>query len=222
MGVFSRSEVRRTLIAAGVSDENIDKALNDLISLHISVVDPLKENNDELKHETAKLSEVQAELDKVKKDLETANNTIKTAEKDNYKGKYESATQELEKLKNDYAAKEISAKRDSIIKQAAKERKYSDEAISILLDSKADYSAKIELDKDGNATNLDDIFKTIAADKPMLTPKTETSTAKLANPPANTGGTKPITKEEIMAIKNTAERQQKIAENPELFGIAKD
>lgn len=38
------------------------------------------------------------------------------------------------------------------------------------------------------------------------------------NPPkAGTGGTKPITKDEIMAVKDRAERQRLIAENPQLF-----
>lgn len=37
---------------------------------------------------------------------------------------------------------------------------------------------------------------------------------------AGVSGTKPaITKDEIMAIRDTRERQQKIAENPELFGL---
>lgn len=38
------------------------------------------------------------------------------------------------------------------------------------------------------------------------------------NPPkVGTGGTKPITKDEIMAVKDRAERQRLIAENPQLF-----
>lgn len=38
------------------------------------------------------------------------------------------------------------------------------------------------------------------------------------NPPkAGTGGAKPITKDEIMAVKDRAERQKLIAENPQLF-----
>lgn len=38
------------------------------------------------------------------------------------------------------------------------------------------------------------------------------------NPPkAGTSGTKPITREEIMAVKDRAERQKLIAENPQLF-----
>lgn len=38
------------------------------------------------------------------------------------------------------------------------------------------------------------------------------------NPPkAGTGGAKPITREEIMAVKDRAERQKLIAENPQLF-----
>ena len=38
------------------------------------------------------------------------------------------------------------------------------------------------------------------------------------NPPkAGTGGTKPVTREQIFAVKNRAERQKLIAENPQLF-----
>lgn len=217
---FSRSEVRRTLIAAGISDENIDKALNDLISLHVSVVDPLKENNDELKHETAKLTEVQAELEKVKKDLETANKTIETANKEDYKGKYEKANADLEKLKNDYATKETVANQKSVLKGGLKAAGYSD-ASQRLIVNRSDYASKIEFDKDGNATNLDAIIKDIQADGDFsgFTPKVETEKHTPANPPANSGGKNSISWDDIDKIKDTAERQKAMIENMESLGI---
>ena len=43
--------------------------------------------------------------------------------------------------------------------------------------------------------------------------------AKTETPPANTGGAQAKSKEEIMKIENTADRQKAIAENHELFGI---
>jgi len=40
-----------------------------------------------------------------------------------------------------------------------------------------------------------------------------------SNPPGNNGKSNSMTKEKIMSIKNTAERQKAISENPELFGL---
>ena len=209
---FKRSD----LVALGIEPEKIQT----LIEWHSDTVKALQAKIAENEDNSDKLAKVQAELDEAKKSLDTANKTIAANEKDNYKGKYESLQAELEKVKSDYASKEIAAKRDSIIKKAAKERKYSDEAISILLDSKADYSSRIELDNDGNATNLDDVFKAIATDKPMLTPKEDVSAPVIANPPANTGGAKKaVTWDDIDKISNTAERQEMIANNMESLGL---
>ena len=206
---------RKDLEAIGIEPEKI----NAIIGWHMDTVKGLQAQINDAETKADKLTEVQAELDKVKKDLETANKTIEAASKDDYKGKYETATAELEKLRNDYANKEISAKKETTLKKAAKERKYSDESIAILLDSKADYCSKVEFDDKGNATNLDDLFKTIAADKPMLTPKIESAPASIPNPPANTGSKKAMSWEDIDKITDTAERQAAIAENMEALGI---
>ena len=207
---------RSDLAALGIEPEKIQT----IIDWHMETVKALQSRIAEHEDSEEKLSKVQDELDKVKKDLATANKTIETANKDDYKGKYESVTAELEKVKSDYAAKEEATKRDLIFKNKAKERKYSDEAIKILLDSKADYSSRIELDKDGKATNLDAIFEAIAADVPVLTPKADSEPPKIANPPANTGSAKkPMSWDDIDKIKDTKERQKAMAENMEALGI---
>lgn len=208
---FKRSD----LAALGIEPEKIQT----LIDWHSDTVKALQAKIAEHEDNADKLSKVQEELDKVKNDLATANATIEAANKDDYKTKYESAVADLEKVKSDYAAKESAAKKELIIKNAAKERKYDDDAISILLDSKADYSSRIELDKDGKATNLDDIFKAIAADKPMLVPHIEDKPPTIANPPANTGGQKAITWDDIDKIADTKERQKVMYENMKALGI---
>ena len=207
---------RSDLAALGIEPEKIQT----IIDWHSETVKALQAKIAENEDNGDKLAKAEAELAEAKNSLEKANKTIEAANKDDYKGKFESLQAELEKVKSDYVAKETAAKRDSIIKKAAKERKYSDEAISILLDSKADYSSRIELDKDGKATNLDDIFKAIATDKPMLTPKEETAPPTIANPPANTGGgKKAVTWDDIDKITDTKERQNMIAQNMEALGI---
>ena len=208
---FKRSD----LAALGIEPEKIQT----LIDWHSDTVKALQAKIAEHEDNADKLSKVQEELNKVKKDLATANATIEAANKDDYKTKYESAVADLEKVKSDYAAKESAAQKELIIKNAAKERKYDDDAISILLDSKADYSSRIELDKDGKATNLDDIFKAIAADKPMLVPHIDDKPPTIANPPANTGGKKAVTWDDIDKIKDTKERHKAMAENMEALGI---
>ena len=209
---FKRSD----LAALGIEPEQIQT----IIDWHMETVKALQSRIAENEDNADKLTKVQDELDKVKKDLDTANKTIEAANKDDYKGKYESATAELAKVKSDYAAKEEAAKRDLIFKSKAKERKYSDEAIKILLDSKADYSSRIELDKDGKATNLDAIFEAIAADVPVLTPKADAEPPKIATPPANTGGAKkPMSWDDIDKIKDTKERQKVMSENMEALGL---
>lgn len=218
---YTVKQITAILSNHGMPLENCAAAAEELCGRHKADLDSIKEERDSLKAAATTVEALKEQLAESEKKLKESNDKLSAAEKerDDYKGKSETSSAELEKLKSDYAAKETVAKKESVIKRAAKERKYSDEAISILLDSKADYSGRVEFDKDGNATNLDDIFTAIAVDKPMLTPKTETTSVALANPPANTGGKKALTKEDIMGIKNTAERQQAIAENPELFGI---
>lgn len=210
---FKRSD----LAALGIEPEKIQT----LIDWHMETVKGLQAEIDRSKDTNDKLTNVQAELDKVKKDLETANKTIAAAEKDDYKGKYESATQELEKLKADTAAKETTTAKQTALKGKLKEAGYSDRAMSLII--RNGFADSVEIDENGQAKNLDDVIKSIQSDNDFsgFTPEIKETKHTPANPPANAGGTKPITKEEIMAIKNTAERQQKIAENPELFGIAK-
>ena len=79
---------------------------------------------------------------------------------------------------------------------------------------------KFEVDKDNNIKDADKLFDGVDNEWGMFKGTTHVEGAKTATPPQNTGG-KSITKEEIMNIKNTAERQKKIAENPELFGLPK-
>lgn len=206
---------RKFLAALGLDADKIDE----VITAHTESTEALKTQIAESKANSDKFTNVQAELDKVKKDLESANKTIAAAEKDDYKGKYESATQELEKLKADTAAKETATAKQTALKGKLKEAGYSDRAMSLII--RNGFADSVEIDENGQAKNLDDVIKSIQSDNDFsgFTPEIKETKHTPANPPANAGGGKAITKEEIMAITNTAERQQKIAENPELFGI---
>ena len=74
----------------------------------------------------------------------------------------------------------------------------------------------LKLDKDGKLENVDKLKADIEKDWADFKVTTTTKGAQVENPPANNGKAK-RSKEEIMAIKNTSERQQAIAENLDLF-----
>lgn len=209
---FKRSD----LAALGIEPEKIQT----LIDWHMETVKGLQAEIDRSKDTNDKLTNVQAELDKVKKDLESANRTIAAAEKDDYKGKYESATQELEKLKADTAAKETATAKQTALKGKLKEVGYSDRAMSLII--RNGFANDVEIGEDGKATNLDDVIKSIQSDNDFsgFTPEVKETKHTPANPPANTGGgKKPLTWEEIDKIKDIGERQKAMAENMDSLGI---
>lgn len=205
---------RKFLAALGIEPEKVDE----IISAHAEVVEGLKAQNAESKDAAAQLAKVTAQLEAAQKSLAEAEQKIAEAEKADYKGKFEAEKAAREKLESDVAAKEEAAKKEAALTAAAKAKKYSDDAIALILDSKQDYASRIQFGEDGKPTNAGDILAEIAADRPALVPKTTATHHTPATPPANEGAGKP-TKEEIMAIKNTADRQRAIAENPEVFGL---
>ena len=110
---FKRSD----LAALGIEPEKIQT----LIDWHSETVKALQAKLDESKDTADKLAEVQAELAQVKKDLSTANKTIEAANKDDYKGKYEAISAELEQFKSDAAAKETATAKKAALKAELKQ-----------------------------------------------------------------------------------------------------
>ncbi|MDE6835295.1 MAG: hypothetical protein K2J39_13780, partial [Ruminococcus sp.] len=88
-----------------------------------------------------------------------------------------------------------------------------------LIANKSDFADLLATSEDGSPTNIDEVISAIQADDDFscFTPKIENLSHIPANPPSNSGGG--WTKEKIMAVRNTAERQALIAENRRIFGI---
>lgn len=72
--------------------------------------------------------------------------------------------------------------------------------------------------KDGQLEDSEALAESIKSEWGDFVTKTITKGASVDDPPGGGGTGK--TRDEIMAIKDTAERQAAIAENPELFGLA--
>lgn len=157
---------RKALKAMGLTDEQIDS----IIELHTESTDAIKADRDKYKEDAEKLSDVQRQLDE-------ANSKISAAEKDDYKGKYESEKAAHDKLKEDIKAKETTAKKSTAFKAYLKEKGYSDNAITKIT-KYGGYVDGIELDDEGKIKDSDKLLTSIEGEwgeyKPTITKVTHT------------------------------------------------
>ena len=154
-----------------------------------------------------KLAKVQKELDTIKD--EASQNEGKNP----YKVKYEAIKEEFEAYKKDISAKETKASKTEAFEALLKECGVSEKRIkSVLKVSEID---GIELDENGKIKDADALKKQIKEEWADFIPTEGTQGAQTSTPPSNTGGK--MSKEDIMAIKDTAQRQQAMLENKDLF-----
>ena len=199
------SLTRKWLSAMGIEDDKVDEIIN----AHIETVNALKEQRDSYKEEAEKLPAVQKELDEAKAVIEKNGN-------DAYKVKYEAMKEDFEKYKEEQKQKEVHAKKADAYKAILKEVGVSEKRIDSVL--KVSDIDNIEFDDEGNVKEADELKKSIGEEWEDFIVKTETKGVDTATPPAGSGKTYK-TKDEIMAIKDTKERQTAIAENHEMFGF---
>lgn len=201
---------RQALEDLGITDkETIDK----IMDLYHEIVDPIKDERDKYKAE----AETVPDLEKAKADLESKLKTAET-ERDDFRAKHESEKAEHDKLKADIAGKETLAKKESALRSELKSKKYSDDAVKLIL-SKGGYTDKIELDKDGKPKNIDSIFADIQTDFAMFTPKETVISSKPDTPPVNAGGSSAVTWEDVDKIKDAEKRQAVMLQNMKSLGI---
>ena len=189
-----------------------------IMETHVEVVNGLKEKINDSGEKADRIKELETELAKAKSDLKAAGEKIKEFESDDSKQKLKSLSEEFEKYKADIASKETDAKSRTALRDYLKSQGYSDEAARLIA-NRSDFHKSLKFGDDGKAENFADILKNIQSDEDFkgFTPKTKQEKHNPANPPANNEGKKAVTVDDIMKIKNSAERQKMIAENKELF-----
>lgn len=204
---------RRSLTAMGIDAEKIDE----IIALHAETVEALKEQRDGYKTEAEQAKKGLDEAKKTAEDAEKERDDLKKAQaKDKpYKEKYEEIKAEYDKYKSEIDAKETTAKVTKAYKAALKDAKIADKYINVIL--KATDLSEFHLDEDGNLEGAKDVAKKAAEEWAEFVEKTSAKGKNTETPPNNNGGSE-MTKEEIMGIKDRAERQQAISEHHELFG----
>ena len=202
------SLTRKSLKAMGLTDEQIES----VIEMHTDTISGLKDKLESVENSVETVEKLKADVEKYKSELDNAKKTIAEGEK--YKEMYEAEKREHDKYKSEVTAKETKA----AVREYFKGKGINDDNMSIAMRGIKSEIDAAELDDKGKIKDMKVFDDLIKGDYAKLISRTESRGVDTQTPPPNTGKVT-ITKEEIMNIKNTAERQQKIAENPELFGL---
>lgn len=169
---------------------------------HIAVTDGLKDKIEGLQTEADKAAALQKQLDE------------KNGGED-FKAKYEKEHQAFEDFKKQTANAETAEKVKTAYRNLLIAEGISEKRLGAIM--KVTDISGMKLDKDGNLENADDLKKSIASEWGEFKTSVTQKGAEVAKPPQT--GKATMTKEQIDAIKDTAERQKAIAENHELFGF---
>ena len=189
---------RKMLSAMGIEAEKVDEIIN----AHIETVNGLKEEIDKYKADAGRLQSVESELETLKK----------SGEKSPYKVKYEALVEERDALqkqfddyKNSVAEKETLRKKKSAYRDLLKETGISEKRIDAVL-RVSDFES-LELGDDGKFTNAEKLAEDIRAEWGEFIATEKEEGAKVPNPPSGSSKQAPLTREEIVKIKDTTERQ---------------
>lgn len=141
----------------------------------------------------------------------------KLDEADGLQGKFDKLKTEYDNFKNETEAKETRTKKQDAYKEILKKAGIPEKRFAVIL--KTVDLDELKISSDGKLENEDKVEKSVKEEWSDFIVTTQETGIDSANPPSNNGGKSTMTKKEIMAIKDTAERQKAIAENHELFGF---
>lgn len=207
---------RKLLASMGIEEDKIDQ----IISGHSETVNALKDERDTFRGDAEKLASTLTELTAVKNELANAKaelESLKDKPEDEYKGKFESLKAEFEKYKADVEAEKTIATKKAAYTEICKDAGLSDRGVEKAV-KYADWDT-VELDNKGKVKGAKDHIKALKEDWAEYVVTETTKGAKTSNPPGDSGSGATMSIEEIMAITDTAARQQAIAQNHELFGF---
>ena len=194
---------RKMLKAMGIEDEKVEQ----IIEAHTETVTALKDERDAFKADAEKLPTVQKELD----ELKATDN-----KEDTYKVKYDALKEEFDSFKKEQSEKELRVKKEQAYKVLLQEAGVSEKRVDAVL--KVSDIDSLEFNADGSVKDADNLKKGIETEWEDFIVRKETQGTQTPTPPQGSGKVYK-SKEEIMSIKDTRERQQAISENHELFGF---
>lgn len=193
------SLTRKFLSAMGIDDDKAEQIIN----AHLETVNPLKQERDDYKEKSEQLTSVQKELNK-------ANLKLKEFEdsdgKDSWKTKYDDLLKNFNDYKDEIAEKELTAKKQAAYRRLLREVGIADKRIDAIL--KISDVNELEFDDQNEVKDADSVKKKMKTEWGDFISTTETRGADVANPPAGNNTNTVLSREEIMKIKDTGERQK--------------
>lgn len=197
---------RKFLATLGIEADKIDE----IIGAHSETVEALKEEREKFRIDAEKYTKTKEELDK-------ANEKLKDyGKEDSFKVKYDALKEDFDNYKKEIQTEKSNTDKRSAYKALLKEIGIADkriDAVAKLVDLE-----KIKLDKDGKIEGVEDLKKSLSEEWADFIVKSGTQGAATATPPSGEGSAVK-TKEEIMKIKDTTERQKAWADLIKQGGI---
>lgn len=190
----------KMLKGLGLTDEQREAILEE----HASTVNAIKEERDRLKADAEKLPGVQKELD-----------DLKAAGDGGYKEKYEKEHSAFEAFKSDITAKQTKAAKEKAVRAYFESKNITGANLDLAMRGCGEEMAALEMDGDKikDTKSLDAL---IGGTYKSLVSTTRIKGANPATPPGSTRSGA-MTKDQIMQIKDRAERRAAIAANINLF-----
>lgn len=189
------SLTRKMLKAMSIEDEKIDQ----IIEAHAETVDSLKERLAGLQEQASKAKELEEQLSKVGGD-------------DDWKSRYESEHADFEAFKAETAKKAEEEQKAALYRKLLIDAGVDQRRIDRIM--RVSDLSKVTV-KDGEIQDSEELTKAIKAEWADFIATETTQGVQVKTPPQSSGKT--MTKAEILAIKDTQERQRAIAENIEQF-----
>ena len=185
---------RKFLASKGLEADVIDE----IIQAHTETVEGLKEDRDKYRSDAEKYAEAKEELDKARETLKDY------AKEDSYKVKYDALKEDFDTYKKGIETEKTKANKTTAYKALLKEIGISEKRIDAV--TRLAELDKIKLDKDGKIEGVDDLKKSLSEEWADFIVKDGSQGAGTATPPASGGGA--MSKDDIMKIKDTTERQK--------------
>ena len=189
---------RKMLKAMGIEEEKFEQILD----AHTETIDEIKAERDKYKEDAEKLPKALEELEKAKEAVKHSGDAAQIQKAfDDYKAEVE--------------AREALAAKKTALSKIAKDIGLSEAGISKAL-KYAEFD-KLELDEKGDLKEAKTVMKGLKDEWSEYIQTQSKVGAETATPPSGGSGKAYKSKDEIMAIKDTRERQKAIAENINLF-----
>lgn len=186
------------LKAMGIEDEKREQ----ILEAHQGVLESIKKERDELREQAAKVPALEKQVE----DMKAAQPT------EDWEKKYGELQAEFESYKSQVATERAEQEKARLYRSMLREAGVDEKRIDSIM--KVTDLSGISV-SEGAIADADTVKETIAKEWGDFIAHTNTQGASVENPPSNSGAK--MTRDEIMAIKDTSARQQAIAENIDQF-----